>query len=546
MTSVVTVVFVASSRLLAEFETEIATVATGHGRVHVGYVAPVDAVTPKPLQRLRLGDPALTFEAIPPLDKEGRSLEEVLTAWLRDARCEQVYVAGAARGRSSCDALLAAACRLGITVRSLRTGERIDERAPSPRRRRAEWVRGAQSLAARLAWGRAGSESRVEEAAREQERSVQRRVRRESELTAAARRVSVGDGSVIVGPFMSEVGYELSVWIPWLRRVVEDTPSLRGRLTVLSRGGVASWYEGIADRYLDVFDLLDVNEVFALAEASRRSRGGRSENQKKPTPEDALLIDLACERLGLERARVQALHPSLAFGFMKHLLRRRPVLLESLPCSFRPLRNPPPVAGIDLPERFVAFRVYGSPFLPSEEGRQRFVNRLIERVAESVPVVVVEPTHRYDDHINFPIREREGVTVVRATEPATNLAVQTAVVARSAAFVGTFGGMSFLPPMFGIPTLALIDTRGETKRLHWALWVIERASREEGFGSYHTVDVTDADDRCIDEVVVALQARGAFGVRGACGRRSSSARRGARGTAWLRARRRRVPDGVVP
>jgi hypothetical protein len=39
--------------------------------------------------------------------------------------------------------------------------------------------------------------------------------------------------------------------------------------------------------------------------------------------------------------------------------------------------------------------------------------------------------------------------------PSRNLAVQTAVIARAKAFVGTYGGYSYLAPLCGVNSLAL-------------------------------------------------------------------------------------------
>jgi hypothetical protein len=43
--------------------------------------------------------------------------------------------------------------------------------------------------------------------------------------------------------------------------------------------------------------------------------------------------------------------------------------------------------------------------------------------------------------------------------PATNLAVQTAVIGRAAAFAGTYGGLSLLPPLCGVPSFAYHSVR---------------------------------------------------------------------------------------
>ena len=68
--------------------------------------------------------------------------------------------------------------------------------------------------------------------------------------------VCAGSGPIIAGPWLGEVGYEALYWLPFLRWVQDRYRIRPERLTVVSRGGVEHWYEGIAARYVDLFDLV--------------------------------------------------------------------------------------------------------------------------------------------------------------------------------------------------------------------------------------------------------------------------------------------------
>src|SRR5689334_23334751 len=55
-----------------------------------------------------------------------------------------------------------------------------------------------------------------------------------------------GAQTVVVGPWLSEVGFEALYWVPflrWVRAAFRLDPS---RVVAVSRGGVGSWYAGIA------------------------------------------------------------------------------------------------------------------------------------------------------------------------------------------------------------------------------------------------------------------------------------------------------------
>src|SRR4051794_8053845 len=66
-----------------------------------------------------------------------------------------------------------------------------------------------------------------------------------------------GARTVVVGPWLSEVGFEALYWIPFLRWVKAAFRLDPARVVAVSRGGVASWYDGIAGRYVEIWDHVD-------------------------------------------------------------------------------------------------------------------------------------------------------------------------------------------------------------------------------------------------------------------------------------------------
>jgi len=59
-----------------------------------------------------------------------------------------------------------------------------------------------------------------------------------------------------------------------------------------------------------------------------------------------------------------------------------------------------------------------------------------------------------DDHRDVEASGGRVSTIAAHMSPERNLAVQTAVIARARAFVGTYGGYSYLAPFCGVPSLA--------------------------------------------------------------------------------------------
>ena len=69
-----------------------------------------------------------------------------------------------------------------------------------------------------------------------------------------------GSHPVIVGPWLSEVGYETLYWIPflaWAKTYGNFDPS---QLYVISRGGARSWYSHITSNYDDIFSFYTPDE----------------------------------------------------------------------------------------------------------------------------------------------------------------------------------------------------------------------------------------------------------------------------------------------
>src|SRR5207237_7231339 len=83
------------------------------------------------------------------------------------------------------------------------------------------------------------------------------------------RAAAAGTGPIMVGPWLSEVGYEALYWVPfvrWFARQYEVDPS---RLVAVSRGGVSAWYADVAHRYVEQFDLFTPEEFTDRNEARR-------------------------------------------------------------------------------------------------------------------------------------------------------------------------------------------------------------------------------------------------------------------------------------
>jgi hypothetical protein len=280
-------------------------------------------------------------------------------------------------------------------------------------------------------------------------------------------------GPVLAGPFTGEVGFELLYWIPLLRWAVREVPDLRGRLVVVSRGGVHGWVEGLDARYVDILSLFSPEE-FARHRAI-------ADKQREVRPFDDRVVQAVRERLGALDAPV--LHPSLMyeayFRFLKihqlayprHLVPRPDGVVDGLTAVYAPIARPDRAAlPAELPRDYVAVRFYSRDSFPDSPQSAGFASAVIEALCRHTAVVVIGTRVALDEHRDVQGRLPDGVfTIDHAMRPEDNLAVQTAVVAHAKAFVGTYGGFSYLAPFLGVPSISFSIDREKTQSWHYEL-----------------------------------------------------------------------------
>src|SRR4029077_6002753 len=66
-------------------------------------------------------------------------------------------------------------------------------------------------------------------------------ISRDVSARRALRAAAAGSGPIMLGPWLSEVGYEALYWVPFVRWFTRQYDVDPDRLVVVSRGGVAAW-----------------------------------------------------------------------------------------------------------------------------------------------------------------------------------------------------------------------------------------------------------------------------------------------------------------
>jgi hypothetical protein len=259
---------------------------------------------------------------------------------------------------------------------------------------------------------------------------------------------------IIVGPWLSETGFELLYWIPFIAWAKTHGNLDPDKLVVVSRGGAAPWYSHITPHYEDVLSFMSPDEFRRKNDERIAAQHGRLKHLDV-SHFDREIIERVGERRGLQGAGL--LHPSEMYRLFEHFwFQRAPVTLVEAFTSFSavPPLAPWPLRG-QLPSRYVAAKFYGNSALPDTPENRAFITSFLTDLAQDIDVVLLNTADRYDDHEDFPPALRGRVhTVEHLMRPEDNLTVQTHVIRNAQAFVGTYGGFSYLAPLLGVDTLA--------------------------------------------------------------------------------------------
>lgn len=329
----------------------------------------------------------------------------------------------------------------------------------------------------------------------------QRRAEREQEQAALAaeehgvlREIAAlarGSRPIVVGPWLSEVGFEVLYWVPFVRWASAEYGLDPDRLTVLSRGGTASWYGGVARSYVDIFDLLPFEE-FVSRNRQRIADEAGGQKQMGATALDRELVSRAASQLRLDDPAI--LHPSLMYRLFRQFWAGN----RSLDSVVQKLRFEAPerdraVSLPALPQRYVAVKLYTGTALPDSPENRIALREWIAQISSGRPVVLLDSPPVLDDHADFGADVARpsvtpSVTTLRGSMVASNnLAVQTEVLRRAECFITTCGGLAWLAPMMGVDTVAVYsDDRFLATHLYLARHVYRRMPAA---GTFATMDV---------------------------------------------------------
>jgi hypothetical protein len=274
--------------------------------------------------------------------------------------------------------------------------------------------------------------------------------------------IEAANGQAVVGPWLGEVGFEVLYWIPFLHWLFDRHGIDPQRVTVVSRGGAASWYERLAGRYVDVFDHI-TPEDFRRRTLELWAETGGLQKQVAVRAWDEQVLD---HTLGEAWRDDALLHPQLLYRLFRNVWQGAFPIREFLDrAAHRPWTKPDAV--VELPDDYTAVRFYFRDSFPDTPEHRELVHDVVERLAARRPVVLLNTGVVVDEHLDAepPASERILRPLV-GVDAARNLAAQSVVVSRARLFVGTYGGLAHLAPFYGVPTIGFASDPREINPVH--------------------------------------------------------------------------------
>jgi hypothetical protein len=279
-----------------------------------------------------------------------------------------------------------------------------------------------------------------------------------------SRHVAATKRPIMLGPWTSEIGFEALYWLPFIDWWREKYHIDKSRLVAIGRGGSAVWYG--AGATADIYDHVPVQDV--RLQTWMRAKTTGSVKQNTASPWDAHICGLVAASLNISRYHV--LHPSWMYRLLAPFWTDEQSI-KYLHARTRFTRLPPPVLppGMELPPKFVAVRFYARPtFIPGED-TVLWAQGLVERMAQTQPVILLHSGGHYDDHADLVQPVPGKVFALPPLNPSENVAVLSAVLGRASAFVGTYGGFAQLALRLGVPSVSVWSQWGSTALGHLAL-----------------------------------------------------------------------------
>jgi hypothetical protein len=278
---------------------------------------------------------------------------------------------------------------------------------------------------------------------------------------------------LIIGPWYSEIGYELLYWLPYLwKRFATDIKKYE-RIIVISRGGVGAWYSWIKRaEYVNIEDIDSklLNKIF-----TERKHGSFQKQMKFGTHEKKIL-DKFFSKYSINKEDCDILDPSFIFlsiwGFLleeRGVKSLKPLLHKDFKIPKNDLHS-----NIILDENnyfselqpYIAIKIYSNSCLEINDNSTFYLNKIkliLQRFKKLNYNFVLLDFDIGDDHSQMKLNNElfDDLNIKRMSQMIdeidvkNNIGIQSQIVKFSKFTLTSYGGFSYLAPMYDLKSLSI-------------------------------------------------------------------------------------------
>lgn len=255
------------------------------------------------------------------------------------------------------------------------------------------------------------------------------------------RNIASGYENIVIGPWFSELGFELLYWVPFLNHVMTNEVFQGKNIVTISRGGVEELYGFIPNKHINLLEFYDQTEWTEITSHIWQKLGGLK--QSKVVPEEVEILRKIRNRVGIcERGRTLVLHPSIMYSLFRPFWRNKSWNADAIESyldfpEFSPGKT----------ENYCAVKIYSRPSLTMDPKTTSAIKSLLD--AEKLPLKIIVSDSYKDDHEVMNVKISSRAQLIHIDDYVSNLYKQFAVIKESCASYTTYGGLSYFGLYFG-------------------------------------------------------------------------------------------------
>jgi hypothetical protein len=264
--------------------------------------------------------------------------------------------------------------------------------------------------------------------------------------------------NVIVGPWFSELGFELLYWVPFINSLSTENTFANKNVVTISRGGVEDLYDFLPSKHLNLLEYFSQTDWSDFTSKVWQELGGLKQS-KLVMREVKMLKNLNIQFAGKENSKTLVLHPSLMFTMFRPFWRNKNWSADLIA---KHLVFP----NFEIPEakNYGSVKIYSRPSLQINVDTTKKIGEFLK--SEKVDLKIITSDSYKDDHEVFVFSDLENAKLIPINDYENNLKLQLDIIRSSSVCYTTYGGLSYYPLYFGKKSIGFYTDSSKFDQQH--------------------------------------------------------------------------------